>query len=154
MKGKYFDWSIRVKTRVLLLFNAIGAVYGGSSLMMHRDGSGLGMTTELLKNSPFPDFFVPGLILLLVNGLLSSYCVFLTFRHYRFTGKMVMLQGILLAGWILVQIRMINAVDILHYVMGGTGLSLIILGIMAQKRGTFSDTGKMPLHANINHNRG
>src|SRR5690349_2082272 len=137
MKKNHVDWSIRAKIRALLLFNAIGAVYGGSSLMLHPDGSGLGMTTALLKNSPFPDFFVPGLVLFLINGLFSLFCFFLTFRNYRFTTSAIMLQGALLMGWILIQVWMIETLDILHFVMGGTGFFLLMLGAVARYRNVF-----------------
>jgi hypothetical protein len=153
MKSGYINWSIRFKSRILLLFNSAGAFYGGGSLMVHTDGSGLGMSTDLLKHSPFPDFFVPGSVLVLVNGFFSLYCLFLTFRDHVYAGRMIMLQGTLLLGWIFIQIWLIDTVNTLHYIMGGTGVSLIILGVMAQKRGAFQTPERHRPSANINHSR-
>lgn len=49
---------------VLLAFWGIGAIGGGFALAGAKDGSGIGFELELLEGTPFPDFLVPGLILL------------------------------------------------------------------------------------------
>ena len=52
---------------VLLAFWGIGAVGGGVALASARDGSNIGFELDLLAGTPFPDFRIPGLILLTVG---------------------------------------------------------------------------------------
>jgi hypothetical protein len=54
----------------LLVMLAINAFYGGVSLMLAPDGSLLGMKPGWLNNSPFSNYFIPGLLLLIFNGIL------------------------------------------------------------------------------------
>lgn len=124
---------LKAASIILLLFNGFGAVYGGGSLILHPDGSGLQMPLEILKASPFKDFFIPGIVLFVVNGL-GSFFAFITLllkwpRHYLF----VMGEGIVLCGWILVQIIMIKQLLALHYIMFITGVMLIVLGFLIKK---------------------
>ena len=50
----------------LELFVGIGAVYGGIELLV--DAEGFGMKEAWLDGTPFPDYTVPGLVLLVVIG--------------------------------------------------------------------------------------
>ena len=58
---------------VLLLFNGVGALFGGWSLIVHPDGSGLQLSMDWLRHTPFPDYLIPGVILFIANGLFSVY---------------------------------------------------------------------------------
>jgi magnesium-transporting ATPase (P-type) len=61
----------------LLAFLGISAIGGGGTLIISPSGKLLGgMPLSLLKNSPFKDFFYPGLILFLVLGILPCLLVF------------------------------------------------------------------------------
>ena len=113
---------------LLLLFNGVGAIYGGGNLILHPDGSSLGITIEWLRYSPFNDFLIPGIVLFLVNGILSFVVIIfilINFRHYR---MLVIAEGVLLSGWIVIQMLLLRTVNNLHIIMGSTGLLLIIIG--------------------------
>jgi hypothetical protein len=113
---------------LLLLFNGVGAIYGGGNLILHPDGSSLGITIEWLRYSPFNDFLIPGIVLFLVNGILSFVVIIfilINFRHYR---MLVIAEGVLLSGWIVIQMFLLRTVNNLHIIMGSTGLLLIIIG--------------------------
>jgi len=47
----------------------LGALGGGGSLMAAPDGSLLGMPLSVMQGSPFPNFFIPGVILFTFLGL-------------------------------------------------------------------------------------
>lgn len=47
----------------LLVWLGLGALAGGAALVAAPDGSVMHMPLSWLAGSPFPDFFVPGLIL-------------------------------------------------------------------------------------------
>jgi hypothetical protein len=55
---------------VLLGLLALGAIFGGGALMISPSGDLLRMPKSNLGTAPFNDFFVPGLILFSVLGIL------------------------------------------------------------------------------------
>ncbi|MDO3408563.1 hypothetical protein QWJ34_02145 [Saccharibacillus sp. CPCC 101409] len=52
----------------LHLFLALGAVGGGAALIADPSGESMGMPVSLLERSFFPNFFIPGILLLLLFG--------------------------------------------------------------------------------------
>ena len=57
---------------VLLLVQGLGGLAGGLSLALQPDGSIMQMPLSYLDGSPFSDYLIPGLILLLVLGVLPA----------------------------------------------------------------------------------
>lgn len=107
---------------LLLLLNASGAFFGGILLITDAGGRSLGMNTELLAGSPFKDFLIPGIILLIFNGLLPMLAavglllkrtrrplaVLPIWRDRQWGWTLTLLSGIALIVWILVQVAMIG----------------------------------------------
>ena len=127
---------------VLLLFQAIGALYGGFSLMIEPDGSIMQMPLSWLQPSPFDDYFIPGLILAVVLGLFPVFIVYgLLFmpkwnfrhlnvyprRHWSLTFALYL--GIMLVCWINVQLLMVQQYFWLQPVMALTGLLIIVTSL-------------------------
>ncbi len=112
----------------LLLFNGIGAIYGGYHLITHTDGSSLQMSTDYLKYSPFDNYLIPGIVLLVMNGLCSFVVIAAMIVKYKNTSLLIIGQGAILTGWIAIQIAMVRMIYYLHFILGGAGLLLILLG--------------------------
>lgn len=119
---------VKIAVIFLLLFNGIGAFYGGSSLILHSDGSGLGMDVSLLEKSPFTDFLIPGIVLFVVNGIGSFIALVFVFLNHPKRSVLVIGQGLVLCGWIVIQIIMIRQLNPLHYILFSTGALLIFFG--------------------------
>lgn len=92
---------------VLLLIQGLGGIAGGLSLTLKPDGSVMGMPTSILDGSPFSDFLVPGLILLLVLGVLPLVAVVGLWLGARWAWYAAVAVGCALMIWILVEITMI-----------------------------------------------
>lgn len=120
--------TIKFTSIILLLFNLIGAFYGGISLILHPDGSLIQLSLDLLKHTPFADYLIPGVILISANGLFCSFVLFKLLINSKIYGKLIIGQGILLTGWIIIQILLIRTTFILHFILGGVGIILIFLG--------------------------
>ncbi len=119
---------IKICALLLLLITAIGAIYGGTNLITHTDGSGLKLSVEWLKYTPFDNYLIPGIILLVANGLLSLVAFLaVCFNAGRYP-LYVFAQGVILTIWILVQVLLIRTVIGLHFIMGGIGIMLMICG--------------------------
>jgi hypothetical protein len=123
----------RLLSSMLLLFNGIGALYGGFSLMTHPDGSGLHLSMHLLQHTPFSNYLIPGLVLFVINGLFSITAVMLVATRYRGYELYILAQGVLLAAWLLVQIAFIRTLDIMHAIMGFTALGLLVCGAFIRR---------------------
>lgn len=128
---------------VLLLFNAVGGFFGSISLLVETSGARFQITPELLKNSPFNDYLVPGILLLLINGILPAVAglglIFhrplrplpgLPFWRGQFWGwSLAFASGVGLMVWIAVQIAMIGfwRENPIQAVYGGLGLAITVL---------------------------
>ncbi len=55
---------------VLLVLQGIGGTFGGLMLTTDPTGESLQVPPGMLDGSPFPDYFIPGLILLILLGIL------------------------------------------------------------------------------------
>ena len=91
----------------LEIFLGIGAICGGAALVMAPDGHLLQMPKSTLANSPFSDFLVPGLILFTFVGLLPLAAAFLTLRHSPRAPLAALGVGLVLVGWIVVEMLML-----------------------------------------------
>lgn len=93
---------------LLLLVNGTGAVYGGYQLITDPSGSKLQMPLSFLEHSPFHNYLIPGIILMVVNGI-SSFITFsailLKTKNYTWY---IIAQGILLCGWIIIQMILLQ----------------------------------------------
>jgi len=92
----------------LQAFTAIGAIPAGIGYLLDTTGKGMGVSTEMLANSPLNSFLLPGLFLLLVNGLAHVAGAWLSFSRNRYTGHAGLILGVVLTLWIIVQVAWIS----------------------------------------------
>ncbi len=121
---------LKVVAGLLLLINGLGALYGGWNLMTFPDGSGFGLPLSILQHSPFTDFFLPGLILFVFNGLCSIAVLAALWLNRAQYPWLVIGQGAILVGWIGIQILLIRGTGTLHWIFGGIGLLLMVSGAL------------------------
>lgn len=121
---------------VMHVFICIGALAGGYSAMADPYNP-LGAPAEILKNAPFDNFFIPGVILFSVIGVGNIACALLMLLKWRFIGYSSGVAGGALVIWIVVQCIMIWTVSFLHviffiYGLVQTALALYILNERGQ----------------------
>ena len=124
---------MKIFTSLLLLFNGTGAVYGGVNLILHPDGSSLRLSLDLLKYTPFKDYLIAGIILFIVNGLFSFFVLIKLLLNQKNYSWFVIAQGLILTGWIIIQVFLIQTVYFLHFILISTGIVLIVLGSILMK---------------------
>lgn len=96
------EWKVLVG---LLLFNGIGAVFGGIGLLT---GS-LAMPLDVLDGTPFDSYVVPAWILLVAVGGSSLLAAMLLIRRARYANQAAFIAGGVLLGWIVVEFILIPA---------------------------------------------
>jgi len=124
---------LRIISIILLVFTGICACFGGIVLVMDPTGSIIQMPVELLKHSPFTNFLIPGLILLIIIGIGSIVTAVIVLLRNKYFPKFITASGSALIIWIITQIFMIQALSYLHFIYGGIGLILLILGVIQWK---------------------
>jgi hypothetical protein len=120
---------LRITAIVLLVVVAFNALAAGYSFITDPSGKGLGITTSYLKPSaPFTNYFIPGIVLFVVNGVLSIIIALVTIYKKPVYPVLLMMQGCVFTGWIAVQLMMVTAVHPLHFIIGGIGIILFFIG--------------------------
>jgi hypothetical protein len=81
MKRPFETWILFI----LLVLLAANAFYGGISFILEPDGSLLKINPEWLEKSPFTNYLIPGILLILFYNRNKSYSVEkLIRRHDKF----------------------------------------------------------------------
>ena len=88
----------------LQVFVGIGALPAGLLMIIDPSGSLVGMTIDILSQSPFSNFLVPGIVLFTVNGICNLVASFLCFKQSPNAGNIGLLLGIFLLAWLCIQI--------------------------------------------------
>jgi hypothetical protein len=105
----------------LQLFVGIGAIGGGMMAILNPQGPG-GMPADALKNSPFNNYLIPGIILFAVIGLGSIFSSVMIYLRSKFIGYISSVFSWALVIWIIVQCIMLNAIASLHVIYFIIGL--------------------------------
>lgn len=118
----------------LCLVAGVSALFGGVGLVSRPDGSLLGMPLSLLRHSPFHDFLVPGLLLLVVIGLGNAWAAFLQVVRSDFAGLASFASGSALVVWIVVEVMMLRSFHWLHATYLVLGVWIVAESIRQVKR--------------------
>ncbi len=127
---------------IVLLFQGVCGMFGGVSLIHDSTGAGLGMNVPQL-HSVFANFFIPGLVLALLLGVLPTLLFFVLilkpnwhwpnrfnlFRNQFWGWTFSLYVGIILIIWIDVQLMIVQEYIILQPVFSLVGLSIVVLAL-------------------------
>ena len=119
---------------VIQFLVGLGAIVSGAMLVAVPTGSLLRMSPDMLKDAPFDDFLLPGIILFLVIGVGQVVGGVLTLRRHRSAGYLGAALGIGLMIWIFVQVNMIGGRHILQYSYFMVGVIETALSFVIQDR--------------------
>jgi hypothetical protein len=121
---------LRLTSISLLLLTAVNATVAGVLFIIDPSGHGMGMSVLYIKDSPFTSYLIPGIALLIVNGLLNFIAAYFVFSKKPFASLWVSIQGILLSGWIVIQVIMVKDISMLHIIMFTIGIILTMSGFL------------------------
>lgn len=119
-----------------ILFQGVSGIAGGIGLLMDPTGESLGIPLEWLAASPFPDYTLPGAVLLVVLGIfpLVVFYGLLMGRPWGLMGAW--LVGLALLVWLFVEILVIGyqAQPPLQLIYGVLGVLILAASILPAVR--------------------
>ncbi len=132
----------------LLGFLSLGAFYGGLAFIIRPDGSLFQMPVEKLSGSPFSNFLIPGIILLLTFGFLPLIVIWCLIKKpesrflnwfnllydYHFAWTFSVYIGVGQVIWINIQTLILNEVGLLHTIYSSLGLLIICIALLPDTR--------------------
>jgi peptidoglycan/LPS O-acetylase OafA/YrhL len=115
--------AIRHTLGALLAFGALNAFAGGYYGLSGAEG----VPKEWLMGSPFRDYFVPALVLLVVVGgafLLAAVAVFARWRNSR---RIALAAGVIVLCWLAIQLAIIGFVSWMQPATAVSGVLVLAL---------------------------
>jgi hypothetical protein len=119
----------RIVAIVTLIFLGLSGVIGAIPLIVNPGDEPWSMPQSLLQYSPFRSYLVPGIILLIANGLFNVWALWLTVSRRPGYGWWVIVQGVVLLGWLIVEVAMLRLMVWPHCLYGAVAMVLVISGI-------------------------
>ena len=113
---------------VLQAIIGLGAIGGGLLLVIDPSGNTLGVPASLIEGTIFPDFLIPGIFLLVVNGFGSSIGAVFSFSKSQYTQGIAIVLGVVLVLWIVIQVIIIKSIGWLHGIYFFLGIIELWLG--------------------------
>lgn len=130
--------TFRIIALILLFFLALNAIGGSLFLIADPSGKAIQIPIKLLQGTPFNDYLIPGIILLIAIGFLSLAVAILIILKIKKYPWFIILQGCVLIGWLTVEL-ILNIeffLPILHYPLYTIGILLIVSGFIIKNRGS------------------
>jgi hypothetical protein len=136
---------------LLLLFLALGGLYGGIAMLTDPTGRLLQMD-EILPLLPVPDYNLPGLFLFFVMGLGPLFLIYgllarpswawaealSRWSGYYWAWAGTLALGVLLAVWLVVQGLLIGFKWPIQYITAVNGLLIIVLAVAPSVRNLYA----------------
>jgi hypothetical protein len=146
MKTQRVHNTLRITAIMLLIATSAGALAAGYSFMVEPSGNAVGISTDYLKpDAPFDHYFVPGVVLFTVIGVLSAMIAFLAIRQTGRYALLISMEGFIYIGWIAIQLTMVVAFHPLHAIVASIGASLVVIGgILTRKKMTGEVGARQP----------
>ena len=128
--------TLRILAVFLLLFLGFGGVYGALMLISDPSGGKFDWSLDLLNGTPFNSFLIPGIVLLIANGLFPIFVAVITVLKKSNAQTLIVFQGVLVIIWLSVQL-LLNPDFFLpetHYPSYSIGILLVIIGLVLRRQ--------------------
>ncbi len=115
----------------LLLFLGITSVIGGVQLIRTN---GMGMPISSLQNTPFPNFIIPGLILLFIVGGTSLTAAILQIKKHKYAIETSVTAGFGIQIWVVTELFMLTHKSFLQAIYFTLGVLILILSMFLLRK--------------------
>ena len=122
--------ALRYSLGGLLAFGALTAFGGG----YYGLSGAPGVPTEWLEGSPFPDYFVPGLFLLVVVGGSLLVAAIAVLAGWRIARLAAFASGLVVLAWLVAQVAIIGYVSWMQPATAIAGMLVLVLASQLPQR--------------------
>ncbi|MCB9765246.1 MAG: hypothetical protein H6739_36065 [Alphaproteobacteria bacterium] len=127
--------ALRVAAGVMTLLVGLTATGGGVELILLPHGADyMGLDSTILQHSPFTDFVIPGVLLMVFVGLLNLAAAVTVLRRHPLGEPASVAAGVSMTTWILVEVALLRTFHPLHALYGGLGLATLAVGATLWRR--------------------
>lgn len=119
-----------------LLFQGLSGILGGFMLVSDPSGESLQIPLNWLQGSPFNDYLIPGLVLLIVLGVFPLVVIYGLWVRASWAWLAALLVGIALLIWIGVEILVIGyqTQPPFQLIYGVLGIVIVVLTLLPRVR--------------------
>jgi len=118
----------------LELFTAAGAIPVGLMLVTDPTGAGVGFPAGWIERTVFGSYLLPGIYLLLANGIGMLVLAGLSVQRHRYAPWLTGMLGTGLVIWIAVQLVVMPEFSPLQAIFGAIGLALCAVSVAWLRR--------------------
>jgi hypothetical protein len=111
---------------ILVSFVAVTATISGLVIISNPGGATMGLALSVLDTTPFKNFLIPGIILITV-GVINTIAMFFNMQRHINRYNWAIGGGVIISGWIIVQMILIQTLHWLQFIYLGTGLLIILI---------------------------
>lgn len=112
---------------ILLIITSLNALAAGFSMIVEPTGKDLGMSAStVLQHSPFHNFLIPGIVLFSTIGIGIIVTLTALLRKWKNNSLIVLAQGAIITGWIVIQVIFLREFNWMHAVIGSIGLYTLV----------------------------
>jgi membrane-associated protease RseP (regulator of RpoE activity) len=127
LRNGYKKEGMKILLFLLVAFVALTATISGLVMIANPvDGGILNLPKELLSNTPFKNFLLPGILLTGLVGCVNIMAIVRQIQQHPHRYNWAIAGGVMISGWIIVQMIMINALTWLQLVYLGTGVLIAL----------------------------
>jgi hypothetical protein len=112
---------------ILISFIAITATISGLLMISNPNGEIMNLSLNLLYQTPFKNFILPGILLTVLVGGVNLLAVFFNIQRNVNRYNWAIAGGVMISGWIIVQMILIQTVHWLHFLYLCIGIFIILL---------------------------
>lgn len=127
---------LKILAIFLLMFLGFGGIYGAWMLISDPSGGKFQWSLDLLNGTPFKSFLIPGIVLMLSNGILPLIVAAATILKRRNAGWLILIQGGITIGWLTAQLIFNSEFFVpgMHYSSYGIGVLLVVVGLLQKPK--------------------
>jgi hypothetical protein len=126
---------------IAVAFEAVGAIYGGISLMNDPSGESIHLPVKLLEGTIFNSYIIPGIILFLLLGFFPLFLIFPLifkpnwpiinnlniYKSYHWAWSYTLYTSLMLIIWINIQMMILSTGSVMQGIYGLLGIFILIL---------------------------
>jgi hypothetical protein len=129
---KYLD--MKSLLFIFVAFIAITSTLSGLMMISDPNGGALNLSLTLLEGTAFRNFLLPGVLLVTIVGGVNLAALFYSFENSPSRYNWAIAGGLLIIGWIIAQMIIIQSVHWLHFIYMGIGFMIILMAYQLKGR--------------------